>query len=120
MAEKKIHTITIMDKDNITFVEMILIFMVGFEMIDSLSRNEGILVNTLQSNSLIGLGSIGEAPILSAKPQTYMNFSGKSVGPLAAYYRVPLCYILLVYAETILPNGVLKLQPKGGLGHHNA
>ncbi|PNX97605.1 peptidyl-tRNA hydrolase family protein, partial [Trifolium pratense] len=76
-------------------------------------------MNTIQSKALIGIGSIGEVPILLAKPQTYMNFSGESVGPLAAYYRVPLRHILLVYDETSLPNGVLKLEPKGGHGHHN-
>ncbi|KAL0462015.1 UNVERIFIED_CONTAM: Chloroplastic group IIB intron splicing facilitator CRS2-B, chloroplastic [Sesamum latifolium] len=64
-------------------------------------------------------GSIGEVPVLLAKPQTYMNFSGESVGPLAAYYRVPLRHILLVYDEMSLPNGVLRIQPKGGHGHHN-
>ncbi|AES80565.1 putative aminoacyl-tRNA hydrolase [Medicago truncatula] len=92
---------------------------VGFEIIDSLSQSEGILMNTIQSKALIGIGSIGEVPVLLAKPQTYMNFSGESVGPLAAYYRVPLRHILVVYDETSLPNGVLKLQPKGGHGHHN-
>ncbi|CAJ1843740.1 unnamed protein product [Sphenostylis stenocarpa] len=92
---------------------------VGFEIIDSISRAEGIKMNTIQSKALIGIGSIGEVPILLAKPQTYMNFSGESVGPLAAYYQVPLRHILLVYDETSLPNGVLRLQPKGGHGHHN-
>ncbi|KAH1156721.1 hypothetical protein AAZX31_18G276400 [Glycine max] len=92
---------------------------VGFEIIDSLSRAEGIQMNTIQSKALIGIGSIGEVPILLAKPQTYMNFSGESVGPLAAYYQVPLRHILLVFDETSLPNGVLRLQPKGGHGHHN-
>nr|AFK38602.1 unknown [Lotus japonicus] len=92
---------------------------VGFEIIDSLSRAEGILMNTIQSKALIGLGSIGDVPVLLAKPQTYMNFSGEAVGPLAAYYRIPLRHIILVYDETSLPNGVLRLQPKGGHGHHN-
>ncbi|TKY64798.1 Chloroplastic group IIB intron splicing facilitator CRS2-B [Spatholobus suberectus] len=92
---------------------------VGFEIIDSLSRAEGIQMNTIQSKALIGIGSIGEVPILLAKPQTYMNFTGESVGPLAAYYQVPLRHILLVYDETSLPNGVLRLQPKAGHGHHN-
>ncbi|KAG4991904.1 hypothetical protein JHK87_025361 [Glycine soja] len=41
------------------------------------------------------------------------------VGPLAAYYQVPFRHILLVFDETSLPNGVLRLQPKGGHGHHN-
>ncbi|OVA04960.1 Peptidyl-tRNA hydrolase [Macleaya cordata] len=67
----------------------------------------------------ISAGSIGEVPVLLAKPQTYMNFSGESVGTLAAYYQVPLRHILLVYDEMSLPNGVMRLQPKGGHGHHN-
>lgn len=92
---------------------------VGFEMIDKISQKEGILLNTIQSKALIGIGSIGEVPIVLAKPQAYMNYSGESVGPLAAYYKVPLRHILLVYDEMSLPNGVLRLQPKGGHGHHN-
>ncbi|KAL2457564.1 Chloroplastic group IIB intron splicing facilitator CRS2-B [Forsythia ovata] len=92
---------------------------VGFEMIDRISQAEGILMNTIQSKALIGIGSIGEIPVLLAKPQTYVNFSGESVEPLAVYYQVPLRHILLVYDEMSLPNGVLRLQPKGGHGHHN-
>ncbi|KAH9616681.1 hypothetical protein KSS87_018362 [Heliosperma pusillum] len=115
---------------------------VGFEMIDKISKKEGIVLNTIQSKALIGIGSIGEVPILLAKPQAYMNYSGESVGPLAAYYKVPLRHILLVctlaaflmlhkqdgtgpkatkgvYDEMSLPNGVLRIQPKGGHGHHN-
>lgn len=92
---------------------------VGFEMIDSISKAEGIVMNTIQSKALIGIGSIGEVPVLLAKPQAYMNYSGEAVGPLAAHYKVPLRHILLVYDDMSLPNGVLRLQPKAGHGHHN-
>ncbi|XP_027361334.1 chloroplastic group IIB intron splicing facilitator CRS2-B, chloroplastic-like isoform X2 [Abrus precatorius] len=92
---------------------------VGFEIIDSISQAEGIPMNTIQSKALIGIGSIGEVPVLVAKPQTYMNFSGESVRPLALYYRIPLRHILLVYDEMSLPSGVLRLLPKGGHGHHS-
>ncbi|PON42789.1 Peptidyl-tRNA hydrolase [Parasponia andersonii] len=92
---------------------------VGFEMIDAISEAQGIPMNTIQSKALVGIGSIGEVPILLAKPQAYMNFSGESVGPLAAHYHVPLRHILLAYDEMSLPNGVLRVQPKGGHGHHN-
>ncbi|XP_078174002.1 chloroplastic group IIB intron splicing facilitator CRS2, chloroplastic-like [Carex rostrata] len=92
---------------------------VGFEMIDFISRAEGIAMNTIQSKSLIGIGSIGEVPILLVKPQSYMNYSGEAISPLAAYYQVPLRHILLVYDEMSLPNGVMRVQPKGGHSHHN-
>ncbi|KAB5561124.1 hypothetical protein DKX38_006081 [Salix brachista] len=101
---------------------------VGFEMIDQIAQAEGVLMNTIQSKALIGIGCIGEVPILLAKPQAYMNFSGESVspmfyfvvvGPLAAHYKIPLRHILLIYDEMNLPNGILRVQPKGGHGHHN-
>ncbi|CAK7344313.1 unnamed protein product [Dovyalis caffra] len=92
---------------------------VGFEMIDRIAQAEGVLLNTIQSKALIGIGCIGEVPILLAKPQAYMNFSGESVGPLAAHYKIPLRHILLIYDEMNLPNGILRVQPKGGHGHHN-
>ncbi|XLR00753.1 hypothetical protein S83_066951, partial [Arachis hypogaea] len=51
---------------------------VGFEVIDSISKAERIQMNTIQSKALIGIDSIGDVPILLAKPQTYMNFSSES------------------------------------------
>ncbi|TVU22066.1 hypothetical protein EJB05_31743 [Eragrostis curvula] len=92
---------------------------VGFEMVDRIARDEGIPMNTIQSKSLLGVGSIGEVPVLLVKPQSYMNYSGEAIGPLAAYYQVPLRHILLIYDDMSLPNGVLRLQRKGGNGRHN-
>ncbi|KAM5578841.1 hypothetical protein ABKV19_008915 [Rosa sericea] len=51
---------------------------VGFEMIDSISKMQGIVMNTIQSKALVGIGSIGEVPILVVKPQAYMNYSGEA------------------------------------------
>ncbi|KAJ1282757.1 hypothetical protein BS78_03G076300 [Paspalum vaginatum] len=92
---------------------------VGFEMVDHIAREEGITMNTIQSKSLLGIGSIGEVPVLLVKPQTYMNYSGEAIGPLAACYQVPLRHILLIYDDMSLPNGVLRIQRKGGHGRHN-
>ncbi|OAY60426.1 chloroplastic group IIB intron splicing facilitator CRS2-B, chloroplastic [Manihot esculenta] len=92
---------------------------IGFEMVDQIAQAEGVMMDTIQSKALIGIGCIKEVPIILAKPQAYMNFSGESVGPLAAHYQVPLRHILLIYDEMSLPNGVVRIQPKGGHGHHN-
>ncbi|XP_057848894.1 chloroplastic group IIB intron splicing facilitator CRS2-A, chloroplastic isoform X2 [Cryptomeria japonica] len=92
---------------------------VGFEMIDSIAQAEGISLNAIQSKALIGKGYICNAPVLLAKPQTYMNLSGESVGPLAVYYRIPFHHILLIVDMTELACGVMRLQAKGGHRAHN-
>ncbi|PRQ32849.1 putative aminoacyl-tRNA hydrolase [Rosa chinensis] len=58
---------------------VVLASQVGFEMIDSISKTQGIVMNTIQLKALVGIGSIGEVPILVVKPQAYMNYSGEAV-----------------------------------------
>ncbi|KAL5726389.1 peptidyl-tRNA hydrolase [Ranunculus cassubicifolius] len=91
---------------------------IGFEMIDQISNDEGIKLNTIQSTALIGIGEIGKVPVVLAKSQAYMTYSGESVGPLSTYYQIHRRRILLIYDEMSLPNGVMSLVPKGGLAHH--
>ncbi|KAJ7009432.1 hypothetical protein D5086_000053 [Populus alba] len=61
---------------------------------------------------------VGDAPVLLAKPQTYMNLRGESAGPLAAYYKLPLNRVIVFHDDMELPCGVLRLQEKGGHGCH--
>ncbi|XP_050229833.1 peptidyl-tRNA hydrolase, mitochondrial isoform X2 [Mercurialis annua] len=92
---------------------------VGFEMIDSFAELLQIPMNKLHSKAIFGEGFVGEAPVLLAKPQTYMNLSGESSGPLAAYYKLPLNRVIVLHDDRDFPCGVLRLQPKGGHGSHN-
>jgi peptidyl-tRNA hydrolase, PTH1 family len=52
-------------------------------------------------------------------PQTYMNLSGRSVGPLARFYKVQPEEILVVHDELDFPPGVVKLKLGGGVAGHN-
>ncbi|KAF3323809.1 peptidyl-tRNA hydrolase [Carex littledalei] len=92
---------------------------VGFNSIDAFARSEGIPMTTVHCKALFGEGMVEGAPVLLAKPQTYMNLSGESTGPLAAYYKLPLNRVLVMYDDMDLPCGVLRLQPKGGHARHN-
>ncbi|XP_010519658.1 PREDICTED: peptidyl-tRNA hydrolase, mitochondrial isoform X1 [Tarenaya hassleriana] len=92
---------------------------VGFEMIDVFAESVGIQMNTANFKAVMGQGFVGDAPVVLAKPQTYMNLSGESSGPLAAYYKLPLTRVLVVHDDMQLPCGVLRLQHKGGHGSHN-
>jgi PTH1 family peptidyl-tRNA hydrolase len=52
-------------------------------------------------------------------PQTYMNESGRSVGPARGAYRVPLERILVLHDEIDLPFGDIRARLGGGLAGHN-
>lgn len=52
-------------------------------------------------------------------PQTYMNESGRSVGPARGAYRVPLERILVLHDEIDLPFGDIRARMGGGLAGHN-
>lgn len=92
---------------------------VGFMVIDRLAEQFSIPLTKVQAKAIIGVGQIMQTPVILAKPQTYMNESGRAVGPLARYYRIPLTNLLVIYDEIDLPFGALRLREKGGAGGHN-
>jgi PTH1 family peptidyl-tRNA hydrolase len=54
--------------------------------------------------------------LILAKPQTFMNLSGQSVGSLFRYYKVTIDHLLIVYDDIDLPLGTIRLRPGGGAG----
>src|SRR3954464_3160638 len=61
----------------------------------------------------------GVAPLLLAKPLTYMNRSGDAVGALARYYDVAPADLLVVYDDVDLPFTKLRARARGSAGTHN-
>lgn len=52
-------------------------------------------------------------------PQTYMNESGRSVGPARGALRVPLERVLVLHDEIDLPFGEIRTRLGGGLAGNN-
>jgi len=52
-------------------------------------------------------------------PQTYMNESGRSVGPARGSLKVALERVVAVYDEIDLPFGEIRTRLGGGLAGHN-
>jgi PTH1 family peptidyl-tRNA hydrolase len=92
---------------------------IGFMVVDHLSEKTKIEIRKHQQKALIGAGEFGQKRIIVVKPQTNMNLSGTSVGPLVNYYKIPLPNLLVVYDEIDLPFGAIRLREKGGSGGHN-
>ena len=53
------------------------------------------------------------------KPVTYMNLSGEAVRPAADFYKIPPERILVVFDDTALPAGRLRIRKGGSAGGHN-
>jgi len=92
---------------------------IGFMVIDRMAETAGIRLGRVQSNAIIGDGSLAQKSLILAKPQTYMNLSGNAVGALARYYRIPMGKLLVIYDEIDLPFGTLRFREQGGSGGHN-
>ena len=54
-----------------------------------------------------------------AKPQTYMNLSGDSVGEMAQFYKIPPENIIVINDDISLDVGRIRVRPKGSAGGHN-
>jgi PTH1 family peptidyl-tRNA hydrolase len=52
-------------------------------------------------------------------PQTYMNDSGRSVGPARGSFKLPLERVLVIHDEIDLPFGEVRSRTGGGLAGHN-
>jgi len=92
---------------------------VGFMAVDRLAARGDIELKRVQSKAIVGSGRVAGLPVILAKPQTFMNLSGESVGALAAYYKIPPARMLVIYDELDIPFGTIRLREKGSAGGHN-
>ena len=88
---------------------------VGFMLLDRIVARHGLMAFTRrQGKALITTGTIGEAGVILAKPQTFMNLSGEAVASLLRFYHLPLERLLVCFDDIDLPVGTLRLRPEGG------
>jgi PTH1 family peptidyl-tRNA hydrolase len=91
---------------------------VGFLVCDELARRLGVSFRSKFSGELAEARLDG-ARVALLKPQTYMNESGRSVGPAARFFKVEPELLLVVHDEVDLEPGRLQLRAGGGLAGHN-
>ena len=90
----------------------------GFMVVDELVRRYGGSFKGKFSGHVAELRLDGRRVAL-LKPDTYMNDSGRSVQPAAAFYKTPLESVLVVHDEVDLDVGRLQARLGGGLAGHN-
>ncbi|MCS6923824.1 MAG: aminoacyl-tRNA hydrolase [Fimbriimonadales bacterium] len=92
---------------------------VGFWTVDLLAERHGIALKTRRHRSLLGVGLIGETPVVLAKPQTYMNLSGEAARALLQAYHLQPAQMLVIFDDIWLEPGAVRVRAKGSAGGHN-
>jgi len=64
-------------------------------------------------------GTLKDEDAWLLKPMTYMNLSGDSVQPCAAFFKIPPNKLIVVHDELDLPFGTVRIKIGGGHGGHN-
>ena len=90
----------------------------GFMVVDELARRHDGAFKGKFSGHIAEVRFDGHRLAL-LKPDTYMNDSGRSVQPAAAFYKSPLEALLVVHDEVDLDFGRLQVRLGGGLAGHN-
>src|SRR3982751_1127786 len=73
---------------------------IGFEALDAfVAKTEGMGVWTDKKSLKCQLvsGQVGQTRVYAIKPETFMNNSGEAVQAVAAYYKIPIDKIVLIY-----------------------
>ena len=91
----------------------------GFDVIDVIAEKYNISVDGKKNRAYIGKGMIEGQKVILAKPQTYMNLSGDSVGEMAQFYKIPPENIIVINDDISLDVGRIRVRPKGSAGGHN-
>jgi len=91
----------------------------GFLVVDELANRGGIRVERPEAQALVGLGKLAGQEVILAKPQTYMNLSGISVGRLMEKYEAGPEELLVLFDERDLPWGRIRIGERGSPGTHN-
>ena len=92
---------------------------VGFHCLDMLAQEHGLLFDKTQGKAKLALGQLADRRIILAKPQTFVNSSGRAVGTVARFYKIESQDVLVVYDDLDLPQGTIRLRPSGSSGGHN-
>jgi PTH1 family peptidyl-tRNA hydrolase len=93
---------------------------VGFMVADLLAGRMGAAFKVhKKSGAEIVTGRLGHRPVVLAKPRTYMNESGRQVGPLAKFYSVSPADLIVIHDELDIDFGQIRLKLGGGEGGHN-
>lgn len=92
---------------------------IGFEVVERFAYDHNIKLDMKKHRAIIGQGIVGGEKVIVAKPQTYMNDSGISIRSMLDFYKEDAGQVIVVYDDTSLELGGLRIRKNGSAGGHN-
>ena len=91
---------------------------IGFKVADALAAEAGAVFAPGRYGSVAEFRHKGRTFVL-LKPSTYMNLSGQSIAPAAAFYKIPRNHIIVLCDDIAQEPGHIRIRPSGSAGGHN-
>ena len=91
---------------------------IGFICLNYFAKSQGIKFDQKRGHARIGIGEAADSEVVVAKPQTYMNLSGRSVSRLIQKFKINLDDLLVIHDDLDLPLGKIRIRQGGGSGGH--
>jgi PTH1 family peptidyl-tRNA hydrolase len=86
---------------------------------DVIASKCGVAVDKIKFKSLCADIMLCGKRVLLLKPQTFMNISGEAIRDAAAFYKIPMERIIILYDDISLQPGKIRVRSKGSAGGHN-
>ena len=91
----------------------------GFLLVDALAEKLGTDAWRERYDALVLDARMGGEKVLLVKPLTYMNESGRAIGPLLDWYKLGPEDLIVAHDDMDLPVGTIRIRKKGSAGGHN-
>ena len=91
----------------------------GTAVVDLLALRTGGRFQAHKSRCEILETRLAGAPVVLAKPMSYMNESGGPVNAAARFFKIAVDHVVVAPDELDLDFGVIRLKRGGGAGGHN-
>ena len=92
----------------------------GFMCLDEVAKRLHVRVSERSSKALVATAKHpGGGSLLLVKPQTYMNLSGRAVGPLTQKHGLTASAVWAIHDEMDIPFSKLRIRKGGGSGGNN-
>jgi len=92
---------------------------IGFRIVDAFAERHRVRIDGHEKDAFTGRGRVAGQSVLLAKPQTFMNLSGRAVAGLARAYADHPSDLIVVYDDVDLPVGRIRIRESGSAGTHN-